>query len=90
MIAFFFCYQRLLLASVFLVGLLSRGGLAQSRKEHKDLFVYGEFEFIDLESQDFLAYRKKNDVSEATVIVNLSKNAGESPVEASRDSSLLM
>jgi glycosidase len=64
-------------------------GLAQSRKEHKDLSVDGEFEFLDLESQDFLAYRKKNDVSETTVIVNLSKNAGESPVEASRDSSLL-
>jgi hypothetical protein len=34
--------------------------LAHSRKEHKDLFVYSVFEFLDLESQDFWAYRKKS------------------------------
>jgi oligo-1,6-glucosidase len=59
------------------------------RKSHKDVFVYGEFEFLDLESPDFLAYRKKNDASEATVIINLSKTAGAPPVTVAKHSKLL-
>jgi hypothetical protein len=51
--------------------------------------VYGEFEFLDLESPDFLAYRKKNDASEATVIINLSKNAGEPPIKVAEHPKLL-
>ena len=59
------------------------------RKSHKDVFVYGEFEFLDLESPDFLAYRKKNDGSEATVVIYLSKNASESLVNVAKHSKLL-
>lgn len=59
------------------------------RKEHKDLFVYGDFEFLDLKSQNFLAYSKKNGASEATVIINLSKDAGEPPVKVSADAKVL-
>ena len=59
------------------------------RKSHKDVFVYGEFEFLDLESPDFLAYHKKNGASEATIIINLSKNEGEPPVKVAKHSKLL-
>lgn len=59
------------------------------RKEYKELFTYGEFEFVDLSSEDFLVYHKRSDKSEATVIINLSKNEGESPVDLPDDASLL-
>lgn len=59
------------------------------RKSHKDVFVYGEFEFLDLQSPDFLAYRKKNYASKATVIINMSNHAGDPPVNVAKHSKLL-
>lgn len=50
------------------------------RKDHKELFVYGDFEFVDLSSEEFLIYRKKSGGSEATVVINLSKDEMEPPV----------
>jgi len=59
------------------------------RKELKEVFVYGEFEFLDLESKDFLVYSKKSGVSEALMFINLSKNRGEPPVNIPMDAKLL-
>lgn len=59
------------------------------RKEYKELFVYGEFDFVDLSSEDFLVYRKQSGKSEATVIINLSKNEGESPVDLPEGAKML-
>jgi hypothetical protein len=51
--------------------------------------VYGEFEFLDLESPNFLAYPKKNEASGAMVIINLFKNAGEPSVKVAKHTKLL-
>lgn len=59
------------------------------RKEHKDVFVYGDFEFLDLESENFLSYRKSSGAGEATVIINLSKEEGEQPVDVRKEAKLL-
>lgn len=59
------------------------------RKLHKDVFLYGEFEFLDLENPGFLTCRKTNDASEATVSINPSKNSGEAPIKITKQSKLL-
>lgn len=59
------------------------------RKDHKELFVYGDFDFVDLESENFLVYRKSSGKSEALVIINLSKDSGEPPCGIKDDAKLL-
>ncbi|KAM0721112.1 hypothetical protein Q7P37_003398 [Cladosporium fusiforme] len=59
------------------------------RKEHKDVFVYGDFEFLDLASENFLIYRKSSGKSEATVIINLSKDSGDPPLKVKKEAKLL-
>lgn len=62
------------------------------RKEHKDLFVYGAFKFLDLQSERFLVYQKTSDEEDggaSMVILNLSPDAGQPPVEVP-DSAELM
>lgn len=59
------------------------------RKEHKDVFVYGDFELLNLESENFLAYRKSSGAGEVTVIINLSKEEGEQPVDVPKEAKLL-
>jgi hypothetical protein len=88
MIAFFFCYQRLFLASVFLVGLLSRGGFSSFTQGTQRSFRVQRVR-VSLIWKARTSGPIARRVSEATVTVNLSKNAGESLVETSRDSSLL-
>lgn len=59
------------------------------RKEHKELFVYGDFEFVDLESENFLVYRKSSGESQAIVVINLSKEEGEPPYEVDTEAKVI-
>lgn len=63
--------------------------MVRTRKEHKDLFVYGDFEFIDMDSPDFLVYRKSSGESQAIAVINLSKNEQEPPAKIPSDAKLL-
>jgi alpha-glucosidase len=59
------------------------------RKEQKDLFVYGEFEFLDWEDESFLVYQKTTESDKVIVFINLSTEAGETPVPIPKDAKLL-
>lgn len=50
-----------------------RRGLA-NRKEHKDVFVYGNFEVIDDSNENIFAYKRAGESEAFVVILNFSKN----------------
>ena len=47
------------------------------RKKYKNLFVYGQFEFLDWKSHRFLVYEKTSATDKAVVILNLSEHPAE-------------
>ena len=59
------------------------------RKQSKDLFVYGAFEFLNLESEEFLVYQKTSDGEKAIVILNMSGKIGTPPVSVPEDANLM-
>ena len=60
------------------------------RKEQKDLFVYGEFAFLDWESDHFLVYQKTTGSEKVVVFINLSTEEAEPPVAVPRNAELLV
>lgn len=60
------------------------------RKEQKDLFVYGEFAFLDWENDHFLVYQKTTGSEKVVVFINMSTEEAEPPVAVPRNAELLV
>jgi oligo-1,6-glucosidase len=43
-----------------------------NRKKHKDVFVYGDFEMLDLEHKQVVAYRRWSEIEEFVTVLNFS------------------
>ncbi|KAK6837764.1 hypothetical protein RU639_001709 [Aspergillus parasiticus] len=59
------------------------------RKEEKSSLVYGEFEFLDWASENFLVYQKTSESDKVVVFINLSTEAGQPPVATPQKAELL-
>jgi alpha-glucosidase len=49
------------------------------RKTHRDVFVYGRFEVLDLENENTFVYRKRYEERTAVVVLNFTTEVQEVP-----------